>query len=70
MTEKKKNRNKTRSEGGQVVVVLNKEMWEALEDVRHQMSRLKGNRVSLPTIARMYLEKGLTADKALPRPPK
>jgi hypothetical protein len=53
----------------QVHVPLDKEMWDALEWVRHTMSRIKGDRISLGTIVRMYLEKGLQADKAFPKDP-
>jgi len=61
-------RGKKKVDGGNVVVHLDHDMWEGLEEVRRQMSQLKRDRISLGAIVRMYLEKGLTADKALPRP--
>jgi hypothetical protein len=54
--------------GGRVFVTLMRDMWEGLNDVRDQLSQLRGDIVPLSTVVRMYLEKGLIADKALPRP--
>jgi hypothetical protein len=72
---KRRRRRKKHVEGaavaevvGRVTVLFNKDTKEALEEVRGKMSRILGEWVSSATIVRMYLEKGLIADKALPRP--
>ncbi len=72
MPKAKKKRKKRRSQAGKlgVYVPLKKDMWDALEEVRHKLSLLKGERVALGTTIARYLEKGLIADKALPRPPR
>jgi len=54
--------------GGKVTINLVRDLWEGLNDVRTQLSQLRGELVPLSTVVRMYLEKGLIADKALPRP--
>lgn len=79
MIKKKKKRRRRRKkpvddgkviEGGRVSLYLNQDMWDALLDVNSQMRQLKGVAISYSTIVRMYLEKGLIADRALPRPPR
>ena len=55
-------------EGGKVTLRFDNDTRDALEEVRSKMSEIVGERVSSATIVRLYLVKGLEADKALPRP--